>query len=64
MEFFFLCGPFLKYLLKLFQYCFYFMFQFFALEACGILTPQPGIKPAPTPLEAEVLTTGLPGKSP
>ena len=39
------------------------MFWFFGLEACGILTPRPGIKPTPNPLEAEVLTTGPPGKS-
>ena len=33
-------------------------------QACGILAPQPGIKPAPPALEGEVLTTGPPGKSP
>ena len=45
------------------------MFWFFGSEACGILAPQPGIKPAPPSLEGEVffledevLTTGLPGK--
>ena len=32
-------------------------------EACGILAPQPGIKPSPPALEGEVLTTGPPGKS-
>ena len=35
----------------------------FGHEACGILTSQPGIKPAPPALEGEVLTTRLPGKS-
>ena len=35
-----------------------------ALEACGILAPPPGIKPAPHTLEGEVLTTEPPGKSP
>ena len=35
----------------------------FGHEACGILTPQPGIKPALTALASEILTTGLPGKS-
>ena len=40
------------------------MFCFFGWEACGILAPQPGIEPAPPALEGEVLTTGLPGKSP
>ena len=39
------------------------MFCSFGPEACGILAPQPGIKPAPPALEGEVLTTGLPGKS-
>ena len=40
------------------------MFYFFGHKACGILAPQPGIKPASSPLEGEVLTTGPPGKSP
>ena len=62
--FFFCCGPFLKFLLNLSQYCFCFMFWFFGHEACGILTPQPGIEPAPPALEGKVLTTGPPGKSP
>ena len=47
------------------------MYWFFGYEACGILVPQPGIKPAlPSPpphptlrLEDEVLTTGPPGRS-
>ena len=39
------------------------MFWFFGRKACGILAPQPEIEPAPTALEGEVLTTGLPGKS-
>ena len=39
------------------------MFWFFGHEACGILAPQPGIEPAHTALEGEVLTTELPGKS-
>ena len=39
------------------------MFWFFGLEACGILAPWPGIKPAAPALEGKVLTTGLPGKS-
>ena len=34
------------------------------LRACGMLTPQPGIKPAPPAWEGEVLTTGPPGKCP
>ena len=43
---------------------FCFMFWFFGHEACGILVPQPGVKPTPPALEGEVLTTGPPGKSP
>ena len=39
------------------------MFCFFGLEACGILAPRPGIEPAPSALEGEVITTGPPGKS-
>lgn len=32
-------------------------------QACGILGPQPGVKPVSPALEGEVLTTGLPRKS-
>ena len=40
------------------------MFCFFGgHEACGILAPQPGIKPVLPTLEGEVLTTGPPGSS-
>ena len=39
-----------------------FKFWIFGSEVCGILAPQPGIKPAPLALEGKVLTTGLPGK--
>ena len=46
------------------QYCFCFIFRFFGPEACGILAPQPGIKPVPPSLEGGVLTTGPPGTSP
>ena len=59
----FWCGPFLKFLLNLLQYCFCFMFWFFGPEARGILAPLPGIEPTPPALEGEVLTTGQPGKS-
>ena len=61
--FFFWCGPFLKSLLNLLQYCFCFMFWFFGREACEILAPRPGIEPAPSTLEGKVLTTGPPWKS-
>ena len=36
-------------------------FEFFDPEACGILTPPPGIELAPSALEGEVLTTGAQG---
>ena len=36
---------------------------FFGPEACGILPPRVGIKPAPPALEGEVLATGPPGKT-
>ena len=39
------------------------IFNFFGREACGILGPRLGIKPAHPALEGEVLTTGPPGKS-
>ena len=34
------------------------MFLSFGCEACGILAPRPGTKPAPPALEDEVLITG------
>ena len=40
------------------------MFCFWGHEARGILTPQPGMEPAPPALELEVLTTGPPRKFP
>ena len=36
-------------------------FFFFGCEACGILAPHPGFKPALPALEGEVLTTEPPG---
>ena len=54
---------FFKSLLNFLQYCFCFIFWFLAREACGVLAPQPGIKPAPPALESKVLTTGPPWKS-
>ena len=58
----FWCGPFFKSLLNLLQYCFCFMSWFLGPKACGILTPWPGIEPAPSALEGKVLVTGPPGK--
>ena len=48
-----------KCLLNLLQYCFCFMFRFVGCEACGILAPRPGVKPAPLALEGQVLATPL-----
>ena len=48
--------------LNLLQY-FCFLFWFFGCKACGILAPQPGIKPVPPALEAEVSTTRQPENS-
>ena len=42
----------------------FYVLDFLATEACGILAPQPGIEPAPPALEGEVSTPGSPGKSP
>ena len=41
----FLCGPFLKSLPNLVQYCSHCTFWFFGPEACGTLVPRPAIKP-------------------
>ena len=43
-------------LLILLQYCFCFTFWSFGQEACGILSPRPGIEPAAPTLESEVAT--------
>ena len=43
---------------------FYVLFCFLGHEACGILVPQPGIKPRLPALEGRVLTTGLLEKYP
>ena len=59
----FWCGPLLKSLLNLLQYCLCFMFWFFGYQTCGILPPRPGIEPTPFALEDKVLSTGPPGKS-
>ena len=50
-------------LLNLLQYCFCFIFWFFACETCGILASQAGIEPALLALEGKVLIIGLPEKS-
>ena len=61
---FFGCGPFLKSLLNLLQYCFCFTLWVFGEEACRVLASQSGTEPSPFALEGEVLTTGPSGKSP
>ena len=61
---FFLCGSLLKVFLELVTKLLLFMFWFFGQEACRILAPLPGIKLVPPALNGEVLTTGLPGRSP
>ena len=40
------------------------LYFFLAPKHCGILATRPGIEPASPVLKDEVLTTGLPGKSP
>ena len=60
--YFFGCGPFVKSLLNLPQYC-YNMFQYFGGETCGIIAPGPGIETVPPALEGKVLITRPPGKS-
>ena len=52
-----------KVLLNLKQFCFCFMFWVFDWKTCGVLAPRPGIEPAPSPMEGEVLTTAPPAKS-
>ena len=52
-----------KSLLNLLQYCFCCMFWFFGHEVCGILVPQPGIRPSPHALESKVFITEPPEKS-
>ena len=39
------------------------MFWFFGSQACGMLGPQPGIKPTAPSLEGKALTAGPPGNS-
>ena len=41
----------------------FYVLVFFGCKADRILAPRTGIKPAPTALEGEVLSTGLPRKS-
>ena len=40
------------------------MFWFFDSETYVIFAPQPGIKPSPSTLKGQVLTTGLPREVP
>ena len=42
---------------------FYAFFFFLGHETCRILASRPGIEPAPSVLEGQVITTGLPEES-
>ena len=44
-------------------YIYIYIYIYISCEACGILAPQPGIKPAPPALESKDVTTELLGKS-
>ena len=57
------CGLFLKSLLNLLWHCLCSLFWSLGPEACGILVPWPGIRPAPLALEGQVPTTGPPWMS-
>ena len=52
-----------KVFIEFVAYCFCFMFCSFGHETCGLLAPQPGIRPVPAALEGKVQSSGLPGKS-
>ena len=54
--FVFWCGPFLKSLLNLLQYCSALCFWYFGCEACRILAPWPGIEPKPSHWKAKSLS--------
>ena len=58
----FWCGPFLKSLLNLLQYCLCFMFWLSGQEACGILVPWSGTEPTPTVLEGKVFHRWIAGE--
>ena len=62
--FFFWCGPFLKSLLSLLEYCFCSEFWFFDHKAFGIWNPRPGIEPPPPCIGRWRLNHRLPGKCP
>ena len=57
--FFFWCWPFLKILLNLLQYCFFFFLMFWFFWPQGMWD----LSSTPPALEGKVLTTTLPGKS-
>ena len=62
--FFLIWANFKVILLNLLQYCFCFTFWCFGHKADRILAPASGIRLAFPALEGEMLTIGLPGKSP
>ena len=57
------CGSFLKTLLHLLQYGFFFRFWCFGPEVRGVLVPRPGLEPTLLALEGEVFTAWPPGTS-
>ena len=59
--FFFWMWTIFKVLIEFVTILFLFYIWFFGHEACGLLVPWPGIKPAHPALEGEILTTGLQG---
>ena len=58
------CGPVLKSLFNLCQYCSWFTFWPLGSEVCGILDPWPETKPTHPVMESKVSAPGPPGKSP
>ena len=48
---------------KVFIECITVLLLFYEHKACVILAPRPGMKPTPSALKGEVVTTGPPGKS-
>ena len=58
----FWCGPFLKSLLNLLQYCLCFIFWLFGHKTYGFSGIQPGVETTPPAAEGKVLTTGPPGE--
>ena len=54
----------LNFIFFYFIFVIFFLKDFFGLEACGILIPQPGVEPAPPASDGKASTTALPETSP